>query len=624
MSRMKSLFAVLILTAIAGIVPQAQAQTVKVVLVGSSAMWQTLALGAYNDGTSILGGNSFHWTSASNTVNAHDSRPSTQLDDPGTLWVVWDGSATTATNVWAFLKTDSVIGVRCYFGKCHVVAPGTVLSAAGASQISSTLWGADTLLPANVQTLFSTGTLQTAAATDIRPEDALFATCRVNSSLGASAQGAGASDGLDGLGYNSNNASGVCPVFAAATANAKGVGSALKSGFTGTGSPAAPFNVVAFNITGKDPITNGALPPYTVTAVGASPIVFVTARTSALSNLVNVTEQQLQQVFSGTNCNANAFGLPSSAINVYIREPLSGTMNTTEATVFRNPTAYPAPVRGTSQETGVNGTANNPVKLLNCAGGGGQRSRAIGTGEEINSVRDSNTAGSGSQDGIGYAFFSYGNVKNLAGNTNYGYVMLNGVDPIFSSYGSGTTIDPGQPSSAGVLPLNTPCGTGGAAFPCPEWKIWGDETKVTNHYSFPNLRNGTYRAWSLLRVISSGPNNTNLTALVTASQKFVVSSVPDYVPAKPVANTGLTGFPTSFADLGLKLLRSHYQQEDGAGAKLVACAVATGCTNVPEKGGDMGGQIIPTTIGTTTEKEIQLIQGSDPNGSLGPVKRPVL
>ena len=76
MSRMKSIFAALLLAAIAGILPQAQAQTLKVLLSGSSAMFNTLALGAYNDGTSIAGGGStFHWTSASNAVSLHDSRP---------------------------------------------------------------------------------------------------------------------------------------------------------------------------------------------------------------------------------------------------------------------------------------------------------------------------------------------------------------------------------------------------------------------------------------------------------------------------------------------------------------------------------------------------------------------
>ncbi len=56
MSRMKSIFAVLVLAVIVGIVPQAFATgpTVKTAIIGSSALWQTLALGAYNNGTSLV------------------------------------------------------------------------------------------------------------------------------------------------------------------------------------------------------------------------------------------------------------------------------------------------------------------------------------------------------------------------------------------------------------------------------------------------------------------------------------------------------------------------------------------------------------------------------------------
>ena len=55
MTRMKSVFAVFLLTAVAGIVPQAHAQTtVKVVIAGSSAMWQAMALAAYNSGTTTV------------------------------------------------------------------------------------------------------------------------------------------------------------------------------------------------------------------------------------------------------------------------------------------------------------------------------------------------------------------------------------------------------------------------------------------------------------------------------------------------------------------------------------------------------------------------------------------
>jgi hypothetical protein len=203
-------------------------------------------------------------------------------------------------------------------------------------------------------------------------------------------------------------------------------------------------------------------------------------------------------------------------------------------------------------------------------------------------------------------------VGSIAGNANYGYITLNGVDPIFASYGAGISIDPGQPAGNGVLPKDTPCGSGSAAFPCAENQIWG------NGFSFPNLRNGTYRSWSLLRLVSTGTSSTAAAALAKASNKFVVTSVPDYVPAAAV--TGITGI----TEVGLKLLRSHYQQEDGNGIKLVTCVVSTGCTNVPEKGGDMGGMIIPTTIGVTTEKQNQIIQSSDPDGSLGPARRPVL
>src|SRR5262249_25635022 len=224
-------------------------------------------------------------------------------------------------------------------------------------------------------------------------------------------------------------------------------------------------------------------------------------------------------------CNANQFShngtpLPSAGIYAYLREPLSGTMNTTEATVFRRPTvpASKGVLGGaTSQETGVG--ASNPLKDKPC--GLGFRSRAIGTGEEVTSVL--NSQANHGMDGIGYAFFSYGNVKPISNNANYGYITVNGVDPIFQTYGSG--YDPGQPAGAGVLPAeaNLPAGTcesGAASFPCSEKNIW------KNGFSFPNVRNGTYRAWSLLRLMSNGTGLTNVGFLLTASQKYVVSTTP--------------------------------------------------------------------------------------------------
>src|SRR5262249_38596975 len=118
MSRMKSVFAVLLLAASVGLVPQALAAPVfKVVVAGSSAMWQSLALAAYNgsatQGQCVSGGTApcFHYTSAS-SFNLIDSRPVNKggaaVTDTGSVWIVWDSS--TGPNVWVYIKVDSVVG----------------------------------------------------------------------------------------------------------------------------------------------------------------------------------------------------------------------------------------------------------------------------------------------------------------------------------------------------------------------------------------------------------------------------------------------------------------------------------------------------------------------------------
>ena len=585
MSRTKSILAVLILTVIVSIVPKAHATIIiEVTIAGSSAMWQTLALGAYNLACPTLpcatigGIQGGHWTSASNGVNLTDTRVSPNNVDAGTIWIVWSPGA---KKVWSFNKVDSVVGDRCYFAQpqCTVSAPSANLTGSGSSQISSVLWGADSALPAAVSSIFSTGTLVTVAATDIRPEDAQFAACRVNSGLGAGTKGGASSDGLDGLGYNGVNASGACPANGLGAGSGAYVGTPIKSGYPGSSSQA---NVLSFNIKGVDPITGNAIPAFSVLSVGAAPIVFVDERLSQLKNLQNATDVQLQQVFSGKNCDAGAFGLIAGGINAFLREPLSGTMNTTEATVFRKPTVYSGAILGVSQETSIG--LNNPLAgqtgTCTSSDGKGARYRGIGTGEVVKSVLNSATKFPNGLDGITYAFFSYGNVSSIANQAAYGYITLNGVDGIFANYASG---DPGQPGN-GTLPaaanLPTSCST---AFPCPENKIWA------GGLSFPNLRNGTYRAWSVLRLISNGTPLTYATSLVSHSQQFVVTSVPDYVPAKKTIAGGIT-------DPGLVYLRSHYQQYDGSGTLIGAVPVDKGTT---EAGGDMGGCILPVAKSTT-------------------------
>jgi hypothetical protein len=641
MSRIKSISAVLMLTLIAGMAHAAV--TLKVNIAGASSQWQTLALAAYNNGTSLVsgGGTTFHYTSSSN-FNLVDSRGGTTTDS-GQIWIVWDSNSAGA-NVWAFISVDSVTGVRCYFAapKCTITFPGATLPTP-ANAI--TVWpdgSTDTQPPAAVAALFANASQSVSvAATDIRPEDAVWAEARVNSPLGAGTAGGSASDGLDGLGYSqaaATQGSGATFTYTTAAQGAiNGIGHAILSGYPGSTKKA---NVLSFAISGKDPITGTTIPAYTVYAIGAAPLIFLTNRQHNLANLVNVTEQQLQQVFSGTNCDASAFGSSfSGPINIFLRDPQSGTYNTAEATVFRYPTVYPNPVGGLSQEKNVNAPANN--YQLNgyasaCAAGTGQRWRTIGTSEEIKAVYNSNGSafGTNARDGIGYAYFSYGNVNTsgqvLSDSANYGYLKLDGVDPIWASYGIGQAIDPGEPTGPGQLPSQAdlpsaavPTGCA-SSFPCPENLIWGGGA------SFPNLRNGTYRSWSLLRLISSGAAGTSSSTLISAAEKQAVLTTPDFVPeVKQTITAAQNPFGYAITDNGLLLLRSHYQQYDGAGVNIGVAAVNQPVAS--EKGGDVGGLIIPTSIGVTlsattsknTENQTQIVHSSNPDGDLSPALRAV-
>jgi len=596
MSRNKLLLAGLLVAAIVGLGFSAQAQSVKVQFAGSSAMWQTLALGSYNTGKCPTGAGGtapcFHYTNGS--FNLTDGRPTPPVVDTGAIWVVWDSA--NPPNVWAYIKVDSGVGDRCYFANPACVVGIPAPFPGPGNKISSTLWGdgsSDSTPPSTVQALFTgAGVKVTVAATDIRPEDAYWATCRSNSIAGNGTPGSG--DGTDGLGYNTINSPGVCPQFGAPPAAL--LGNAVQSGLQGSTSKA---NVVAFNISGTDPFTNKPVTKYTTYSVGASPITFVFERNGGqLAGLSNVTDAQVQQVFSGASCDASAFGLPAAGIQAYLREPLSGTMNTTEATVFRRPTVPASQgVLGASQEFGVNGA--NPLTGTSVAcpssDSKGGRWRGIGTGEVVTETQKS-VANNGT-DGIAYTFFSYGNVNPLSNNANYGYATLNGTDPIFATYSDGTTpYDPGQPAGAGVLPAaaNLPASCS-AAFPCPETSIWA------GGLSFPNLRSGTYRAWSLLRIVSTGTALTNAEKVILSGQQYVVTAVPDYVPA--LATKATIG-GKAFTDPGLTLVRSHYQQTDGNGKSLGPKPINAGKT---EAGGDMGGCIV-----SSTNVGLQLIQ-SNPN-----------
>ena len=299
-----------------------------------------------------------------------------------------------------------------------------------------------------------------------------------------------------------------------------------------------------------------------------------------LADLKNASDSQLQAVFSGTDCDASEFGLAAAPIYAYLREPLSGTYNTTEASVMRRPTETVPDhhVIGLSFEAKTDGV--NPLQNTPCASHHGFRSRAIGTGQEVQSVQDSVT--NNKLDGIGFTFFSFGNVGPLAASANYGYITLDGIDPIAIP----GTVNQELPGATTVC--------GGTGFPCSEAQIWG-----SGNLSFPNVRSGSYSAWSLLRWVTTVANKANVVDLLNASNAYVVNATPDYIPdlAQPLG----CKVGTNCTDPGVQIFHTHYLQLDGNG-KALGGAPSNGAFNANHNptegdlGGDMGGCIKPTPL----------------------------
>ena len=520
--------------------------TVKVVGVGATAIWQTAALGAY----SLAGSGADHFTvkgtagctTLVNCSQMSDSRSASILPEGGSLWVVWNAAETEA---WAYLSFDSVTGTRGFFATPRATVQIDPATESGSgfttNLIASSLWGSDAAnIPSAVYTALNNHAI-TAAFTDVLPADAKFAACRVLNELNTTSYA--------GLGYGTGT---TCTTL---------IGTQILSAFS-----TSVTNPVNFNIKGTDPFTGDTIAASAIIDIGASPIVFLVNRTNpnglgyggaGTPVITNLTVPIAQTLWSGAECDTNAFaaGGPPTDTPVYVlqREPLAGTMNVVEFTTFRcgntAGTAGKCPVTDNtsfhnSQEKGVvpppEGTtnANNPLNLA-CTSGGGSRMRALST-SEMDSTAVLKTA-----DSIGYSFWGYGNVSKLAGSANYGYLTLNGIDPIQTSYSNGEL-----PTCTAPCPL--PAGT-----------------------SFPNVRNGTYPAWSTLRVVTnaSGVNLTTTKQLVVAIQDNV-DSVPDFVPFAAVGS-----------DPGLQYYRSHFLQS--------GVSPNNGLSSEKEAGGDMGGCIEP-------------------------------
>src|SRR5271169_45139 len=666
MTRTKWLFVALMLATMLAMIPAANAQTLHFLGVGSSAMYQGFEVAVVNDvapSTTTCGGVSgvgvnctiHHYTVKSTSgcatpcAQIEDARISPIDFETANAWVVYVCSGitncTTVTDVWAYQQVDSTVGDRSFLSRpagcvltgspasCHKAAVVSLLDATTKSSVVGQNVVSPALLQYGVNSLSSscgaqttcddqfiasaawtavsgtTGVPVTVGMTDIRPEDAKYATKRLNKPYTGSP--------WTGLGYS--------------TSGSAFVGTPIKSAFSLTFATPIEFGLPGFS----DPITSEPVPTtITTIPVGEDPIVFLTNRSNSsglgsgfavgtvgtYNNLIdnNGISNLLGSLYSGVNCDGSnaAFGSVSGTfpINLIEREGLSGTMNTTEFSAFRiysNPGGAAGNsaslIPTTSQEANIN-LANpntNPLNLTCTATDGnpqGNRYRAIGTGEEVAQVVAH--AGSANTDTIGYTFFSFGNVSSAGLSSSYGYLTLDGVDPIFETY-NGTGSDPGQPAGGttfgtnngtywpGTLPKCDVTGVSTVMPACRQGTIWASGN------SFPHLRDGTYRAWSLLRAVCDSSDGNCLDSslgaagIIAAAQSDIDSNkgVPDFLPLQDVTyvrahyNFVLGTGPSSHSTPQAHFFNLNTNIED--------VPQDTYFGGAPDAGGDAGGCIVP-------------------------------
>jgi ABC-type phosphate transport system substrate-binding protein len=526
---------------------------------GSSALYVELGQAAIEAAGGT--GTACSWSLGKNAnILARDARTTTPTDEQGNVWVVWTAGTGTCTlptgafNVWSYMSLDSTVGDRCYFENDGSGTPGCVQ----VMTVANTVAGANKLCYPSVTTCTfykdNPGTLPSAVSgalngqhyfvigTDIRPEDAKFATFRLLQPCDAAVNRQPFDQivrQVQGLGYGPGP-----------------VGTQIKSFYSG-----ALFNVIDFNITGNDPIkTTQPVPAFTVLPVGAQPIVVAVGPNDTTHNGLNVATDIPMYVLMNFYDGAlgRASDVSSAAANwgvtTLVREPLSGTYNVFEYSAINNSQFHDSQ-DAFNCNAGTGAIISNPMNLLSINGqpanGSGQqafRRRVIGTGEMVAQLQNA----SDTDDRLGYFFWSAGNASGL---TNVKYLTVNGVDPLLDAYTNGTLPGSGGPSDPGI-------------------------TKVT----FKNLNAGDYPIWSPVRLVTRAPFTTNVQNLLTSLNTL---------------NSTNSTAPNDFISLAnLKIWHSHYSLP-AIGVNTVANGVtvnpatagdlcnATGA--LAEAGGDAGG-----------------------------------
>lgn len=528
----------------------ANAQTVVFNGIGSSALFLELGQGAHSTATGAPGA-ACVWSNNTGVFQATD--PTTGQPESGNFWVAWTtggghgtcSSPASGYVIYAYLQTDSTVGDRCLFNGCTIGTTSTSPTTLATNNLILPT-GEQTNLPSVVWTALD-GLAVSVAGTDIRPEDAAFATLRATKPCGTPV--VSGSQYL-GLGYNQTTPAYHLPIESAYSSSS--------------------FNVTPFTLPSS----------FTVTRLGAVPIVVFAnpGNATGFGSLTNLTRTQLAHFLDGSYGKTSDVGTSGSfPTTVLIREPLSGTYNTMEYAVPNTTTnsLNTGLNLETSQDVGKN-QLTTPIVEENCNGtiprtnplniesedeSGAYRNRVIGTGQMVSTVLNLpnpiSPLPAQTTDTLGYAFWSTANFANatstfnstlhewIPGNAKY--IQIDGVDPLLDNY---TTSNGALPTSGNSL--------------------LGDVT-------FNNLKNGDYPIWSFLRLVNLSTASTDTTdavaALNAAAQTFVsgpTATEPDFVPISSI-----------------NILRSHFMPP---GITTTPSNGTSGCTS--EAGGDVGGVII--------------------------------
>lgn len=544
------------------------AQNVQFLGSGSSALFQELGQAAFNI-VNVPAGTGCLWTSGASSPSNNppaagtdyfafrDARPggiANNGDENGKLFIAWNqnGSGNCAAPaagfvVYAYMQLDSVLGDRCYFENdgsghtgCLLIAllNGAVDPAAGGQISTQNDVPGGIQLPGAVQAALLGGATaghSFVAGTDIRPEDAVFATQRALAPCNRLVQRQFFNDvtyDLLGLGYNGANPNIGVPIQ----------GDGIYGGGT--------FNVVNFNITGLDPITSAAAPSFSVSTVGAQPILIVVAPTTdgAVGQMTDITAYTLSQFYAGnlgrtTDLAGVSVGEPMDFLE---REGLSGTFNVFEYSIPQSTQFHTGQLTANCNAGGT--VLQNPMQLDTAPGVFGPgvvyRATTIGTGNMASFI---NSAPNG-KPVLGYYFWSAGNVK---GKTVSKYLKVNGIDPIESQIGTPPAGCPNPWVYTGIIPGSGAVGDPGVS--C---------------VTFNSLNAGDYPIWSALRLVGP-PANPGVSAMITALNNLNVLQ-NDYI--KPA---------------NLAIWHSHFQingQPANANNGPQFCGGSLG-----EGGGDAGG-----------------------------------